>query len=144
MKPIISSSFGIWLLALAQASAQPPVPDKASQLEGQGRYREAAVVLRQELRNPKVSEDTRQQLTWELDRLDRIRQDFPHTRDSLYSGLKKAVRGLTPEEFDRWIEQGRFETRQIDGELRFMTSSVGNLFFRYPELHSRRIPPPQT
>jgi transglutaminase-like putative cysteine protease len=144
MKPTISSCLAIWLLALAQALAQPPALSQANQLEGQGHFREAAAVLEKELHSLELSNGDRQRLTWELDRLDRIKQDFSLTRDPLYSGLKKSVRGLTPEEYDRWIKECRFETRLIDGELRFMTASVGNLFFRYPELNSRRIPPPQT
>src|SRR5207237_5446678 len=35
-------------------------------------------------------------------------------------------------------------SREIDGKRYFMSSSVGNLFFRYPELNPRRTPPKDT
>jgi transglutaminase-like putative cysteine protease len=54
------------------------------------------------------------------------------------------VRDLSRKEFERWLKQGRFDRRTIDGEERFMVSSVSNLFFRYPELTVRRTPPKDT
>ena len=72
------------------------------------------------------------------------RRDFPFTADGLFNALRDSVRGLARPEFDRWVREERFDTRTIDGERRFMSSSVANLFFRYPELSPRRQPPRST
>jgi len=79
-------------------------------------------------------------LEWELDRLERIRKDYPYTKESLFNDLKKSVKDLTADEFEKWVAEGRFDSREIDGERRFMGSSVSNLYFRHPELDSRRMP----
>jgi transglutaminase-like putative cysteine protease len=83
----------------------------------------------------------RKQLEFELDRLERIKKDFPYDHDQLYAELNKSIKGLTPSEYEQWLREGRFDSRNIDGEKRFMGSSVSNLLFRYPELYARRIPP---
>ena len=83
----------------------------------------------------------RQQLAFELDRLRRIRLDFPYAEAALFEELKKSVRNLTLREYKQWIAEGRFDSRDIDGERFFMAASVSNLFFRYPELYARRLPP---
>jgi hypothetical protein len=41
------------------------------------------------------------------------------------------------DDLNRWLSQGRFDWRWIDGQARFMGSSVSNLFFRYPEIRAR-------
>ena len=93
---------------------------------------------------PWISRVERAHLFFELDRLDRIKKDFPYMKEDLFAELKKSVKGLTEKEFDKWIEEGRFDSREIDGKRYFMGSSVSNLFFRHQELNPRRIPPKDT
>jgi transglutaminase-like putative cysteine protease len=54
------------------------------------------------------------------------------------------VKNLTAEEYDRWLAEGRFESREIDGQRYFANTSVSNLYFRYPDLNTRRTPPKDT
>ncbi len=131
------------LVALSGAvcSAQNSVLTQASQLESQGHFKDAAAALSRALQDPGLTTDKRGKLEFELDRLARIRKDFPFTRAALFAELKKSVDGLTEAEFDQWLTEGRFDSRDFDGDKRFMVSSVSNLFFRYPELNPRRRPP---
>jgi transglutaminase-like putative cysteine protease len=131
-------------LTAAHLAAQTPEIDRASQLELQGRFREASQVLSNALASTTLSGNLRKQHEFELDRLGRIRQDFPLTQESLFEALNRAVKGLTRREYERWIREGRFDSREIDGRRYFMVSSVSNLFFRYPELNARRLPPRDT
>ena len=112
-------------------------------LEQSGRFKEAAATLEKQ-RSKSSSSVERKALEFELDRLDRIKKDFPHTKEQLFAELKKSVKGLTLEEYESWIAEGRFDSREIDGVRYFMSSSVSNLFFRYRELGDRRIPPKDT
>jgi transglutaminase-like putative cysteine protease len=121
--------------------AQADATAQASQLELQGHFKEAAGVLSNALARPTLSAADRRQLEFELDRLERIRKDFTLTRDALWDAVKALVKDVTAEEFDRWLAEGRFDSREIDGERRFMRSAARNLFFRYPELESRRVKP---
>jgi transglutaminase-like putative cysteine protease len=114
--------------------------DQASRLELQGQFRQAAEILTNAMQAAALSTSERKTLEFEMDRLNRIKQDFPFTQDQLFAELKKSVKDLTSQEFEKWIAEGRFDTRTIDGKRYFMTSSISNLFFRYPELEPRRIP----
>ncbi|HPC61371.1 MAG TPA: transglutaminase domain-containing protein [Verrucomicrobiota bacterium] len=130
-------------LSLEVCPAQP-VAERAAELELRGQFKEAAALLQAALADPSLEASNRHVLRFELDRLDRIRKDFPYTAEELFDALKKSVKDLTREEYDRWVAEGRFDSRVIDGERRFMTSSVSNLFWRYPELNPRRMPPKDT
>lgn len=127
-----------------QSPPESPAIKQAAALEEQGRFIEATALLGQALANQIRSPypQIRKQLEFELDRLDRIRRDFSHTKVSLYESLQKSVKDLTVEEFEQWIEEGRFDVRMIDSVDYFMGSSRSNLFFRYPELRTRRLDPP--
>jgi transglutaminase-like putative cysteine protease len=126
-------------LSITSASEQSDILSHANSLELAGHLREAAAVLTSATHAANSIES--KQIEFELDRLDRIKKDFPYDHDQLYAELKKSIKGLTPSEYEQWIREGRFDSRDIDGEKRFMGSSISNLFFRYPELYARRIPP---
>ena len=119
---------------VADCFAQSGVMDRVNQFESRGQFKEATASLSKVLQNTDLSAAERKKLEFELDRLERIKKDYPYTKDSLFAELKKSVKDLTREEFDRWVAEGRFDSREIDGRRYFMTSSVSNLFFRYPEL----------
>ena len=115
---------------------------KASELELKGHFKEATQTLSVALKTAPASD--KKELEFELDRLERIKKDFPYTKEGLFAELKNSVKGLTSEEFESWVKEGRFDSREIDGKRYFMGSSVSNLFFRYPELNPRRTPPKNT
>ncbi len=127
--------------ATVNGLAQTNTAEQAGQLELQGQFNAAAKVLSNALAGASASAAERKQLEFELDRLERIRKDFKLTKDELFDAVKKLVKDVTPAEFDRWVAEGRFDSREIDGKRRFMNSSARNLFFLYPELDSRRVKP---
>src|SRR5262245_58882368 len=110
--------------------------DSASDLELKGHFKEAAETLTATIKSASGTE--KKDLEFELDRLERIKKDYPYTKEELFEELKKSVKGLTNEEFEQWVKEDRFDSREIDGKRCFMGSSVSNLFFRYPELNPRR------
>jgi hypothetical protein len=77
----------------------------------------------------------------DLDRLARIRRDYRLTKEDLYSLLMRTLTGLTADEFEGWIQEGRLDSRQIEGNLYFFNSAISNLLFRHPELNPRRFHP---
>src|SRR5882724_7351186 len=127
-------------VACAQVLAQDVVIAQASRFELEGNFQQAAMVLEQGLHSQGIAPVERKKLEFELDRLERIKKDFPYTKEALFKELKHAVKKLSKAEYDHWISEGRFDSRPIDGQHCFMSSSVANLFFRYPELNERRIP----
>jgi transglutaminase-like putative cysteine protease len=133
-----------FVIASANCFADTDVMAQANELELTGKFKESADSLITALESKSLTTSDRKKLEFELDRLERIRKDFPYTAEDLFNELKSSVKNLTREEFDAWVKEGRFDSREIDGERRFMTSSVSNLFFRYPELNPRRTPPKET
>jgi transglutaminase-like putative cysteine protease len=135
----------VWssVVAVATCPGQESAIDRADSLERQGKFKEASAILTDAMAGVKgnsLAETQGLKLEFELDRLERIRKDYPYSKETLFNDLKKSVKDLTSQEFEKWIAEGRFDSREIDGERRFMASSVSNLFFRYVELNSRRIP----
>ena len=109
--------------------------------EVQGRFKEAAELLDKALGGTDLPVARRKTFEFEVDRLERIKKCYPFSQAGLRDELRKSVAGLTDEEFEHWVKEGRFDSRQIDGQRRFMEASVGNLFCRYLELRPRRRPP---
>src|SRR5947199_577046 len=140
MQLLLRCSLALAMLSLTNCPAQNDVLDQVKQLEPQGQFKKAAAVLTAEIKSTSLAAPQRKTLEFELDRLQRIRQDFPYTKEELFSELKKSVKDLTRKEYEQWIAEGRFDSREIDGKRYFMSSSVSNLYFRYPELNPRRIP----
>jgi transglutaminase-like putative cysteine protease len=134
---------GLILLCLtAVCYSQQSIVDRANELELRGEFRQAAGVLESALHNKSLTDEDRKRIEFELDRLDRIRKDYSLTKEQLFTLLRQSVKDLTAAEFDRWIAEGRFDMRDIDGTTYFMGSSRSNLFFRYPELKTRRMNAP--
>ncbi len=88
---------------------------------------------------PATAPESRAAAEFDIERLRRIRRDFRRTREEVWRAVAEGVRDATPEEFARWVGEGRFDRRIIDGEERFFVSSLSNLFFRHPELETRRV-----
>jgi transglutaminase-like putative cysteine protease len=132
---------GLCLIANNICVAQPDAAAHADVLEAKGRFTDASLILNVALNRGDLSARQREQLEFQLDRLRRIKLDFPYTQTALFSELKKSVRSLSLEEYEQWVQEGRFDSREIDGQRFFMVASVSNLFFRYPELSARRLRP---
>jgi transglutaminase-like putative cysteine protease len=144
MHRLLTALLSACVLTSGNAFGQSNLLEQASRLEQNGHFKRAASLLTNSLANYKPSDGERKAIEFELDRLARIKQDFPLTKKQLFAELKKSLKELTSHEFELWINEGRFDSREIDGERFFMVSSVSNLFFRYPSLNTRRRPPKQT
>jgi transglutaminase-like putative cysteine protease len=93
---------------------------------------------------PDLSPARRKLLEFRRDALDRTRKDYSLTKDALFQKLNASVKNLMDEEFERWLADGVFDGRMIDGQMFYLNVSVSNLFFRHPELNSRRMNAPDT
>ena len=126
------------LLVFPPDAAKPDVLSDAARLEAAGRFREAEAMLSGALSTAGAAEGPT--LAFELDRLRRIRLDYNLTREKLWRQLDRSIPNVTEPEFDRWISQGKFDTRVIDDTLRFLGVSRSNLFWRNPDIAARRRP----
>ncbi len=108
----------------------------AQALRERGDFNGAAAILQKALQ---AQPD--QRLAYELDLLERIRQDYSLNEKELFKNISGSVKNLARAEFESWLKEGRFDGLMIDGERRFVGTSVSNLYFRYPELNARRKTP---
>ena len=144
MKHLFAILVCVSLLPAAVGYSQTNLLAEAQRLENQGSFEKAASLLATARDQSLSSAAERKLIEFELDRLDRIKKDFPFTAPDLFAELSKSVRDLTRVEFDQWLAENRFDSRTIEGTAYFMHYSVPNLFFRYPELGRRRLPPVDT
>lgn len=116
---------------------------KATQLEKKGKFTAAASLLHKMLESDgrKLSPNEREKILFQIERMRRIRIDYSLTANELYAQLEKGIKNMGRQEFQLWIHEKRFDDRVIDDTLRFVNTSRSNLFFRYPDIAERRIPP---
>jgi len=147
----MNASFLLCLIVMTAApmlAANPVAPTatlhRVAALADQGLFAQAEALLAAALSDASLTDPERARLAFEHERLIRIRKDYRLTRAALWDALRQSVRDLAEEEFERWLAQGWFDGRTIDGVHRFIGPSVSNLFFRHPELEARRVNPPRT
>ena len=92
---LVLASAGGALFIATQVWAQRDILSELNQLESQGHFREAAEAAGRALESPSLPEADRRQLAFEAERLERIRRDFPFTRETLFAALAGWVRTLT-------------------------------------------------
>lgn len=112
------------------------------QLQDRGRFDEADQLVRQALdAGSALTTNQRRALEFELERSRRIRKDYSVSEARLKELLAQRIKDFQPAEFDQWVEQGRFDFLEINGERRFFGSSIANLFKRYDDLGARNMRP---
>jgi transglutaminase-like putative cysteine protease len=129
-------------LALACPSARASAADalsRAAALRDRGDFKGAATALTEALQAPGLSPSEHKQLEFQRDVLQRIKRDYSLTEEALFRKLTDSLKDASRQEFDRWLADGWFDGRNIDGQTYYVDTSVSNLYFRHPELKSRRM-----
>jgi transglutaminase-like putative cysteine protease len=124
------------------AQAGSPAADAlnhAAELRDHGDFKGAAEALTQALQAPGASAAERKQLEFQREVLQRIKHDYSLNQDELFRKLTASLKDATRQEFEQWLAQGWFDGRSIDGQTYYVDVSVKNLYFRHPELKSRRL-----
>src|SRR5690348_6127642 len=85
----------------------------AEKLSDQGDFKGAALVLRNALTNGTLPSVDRKNLEWQLDSLERVRKDYSDSKETLFADLSGSLRDFSREEFEKWIAEGRFDSRTI-------------------------------
>ncbi len=135
----------VWIVTMmAGATTLDEALRKAARDEASGDFAAADAVLAEAITLDVPTGAAREPLELARERLRRIRRDFRLTRSQVFESLRDGVRDVTSAEFEGWIRDGLFDVRRIDGEDRFFVSSLSNLFFRRPDLESRRVKPRST
>jgi hypothetical protein len=113
------------------------MPDNVKLLIRKGEYTKAIEQL-QTTAQQATADNEREFFAWEAERLRRIQRDYDLTCDDLRANLNERIMDYQEKELEQWQNEGRFDWRIIDGEPRYLSPSVSNLFFRYPDMRSRQ------
>src|SRR5262249_22818517 len=95
MRYVLPALACVCLLSSTCSFAQKLVLAEANRLKLAGRFKEASLLLTAALNAKPASDPERKEFEFEIDRLERIKKDFPHTKEKLFTELRKSVRGLT-------------------------------------------------
>ncbi len=144
------SAISVLLVAIAAGELPAEIPEadfragmaQIGESQDSGEFREADALVEAFLgQGPTVAQ--RRLLEFERERSRRIQRDYRVTREDLFVSLDRRLVDLTREEFERWIDEGRFDRLMVNGEERFVNPSARNLLFRHAaELYPRRRTPP--
>lgn len=99
-----------------------------STLIKQGDFAGAEYYLSEQIGKTQDDSITKQKYIIELETLNRIRKEFPYTREDIKKQFAKYYPDLSNADLDQWEASGQLEMRIIDGEKRYFSRAVGNFF----------------
>ncbi|MCX7624984.1 MAG: hypothetical protein N2Z21_02035 [Candidatus Sumerlaeaceae bacterium] len=122
----------------AAAVAESPV-EEAIALRNRGEFAKATQLLEKYLEETSttLSAESRRAVEFEIERIRRIRMDYTLTDQQVFERIRKRVPDFSKDEFDKLERDGHFDIQIIDGQKRFVNTSVSNIFLRVPELRAR-------
>jgi hypothetical protein len=95
----------------------------------QGEFTQAEKVIKKILTcNDSLSAMDRGQLSFEIERMQRIRKDFTKTEQEVIEYIRKYIPDVTKEEFTRWENEKALEYMIIDGQKHYFNRAARNLF----------------
>jgi transglutaminase-like putative cysteine protease len=106
-----------------------------------GQFARAEAAIAEALARSDLAAGSRSALSFQRERMRRIRLDFHLTRDQAAARVRSQIPDLTDAEFADWDAHGLLEHQVIDGELRYFDRAPGNLFRLSPEARARRADP---
>ena len=115
------------------------VVSNATALRERGDFKGADALLGKTLDAKDISTADRKKLLFQRDLLMRLKHDYSLTKEQLFASLRDSVKDLTRKEFEQWVAEGRFDSRPIDGTIRYMYASDSNIYFSNPELLPRQM-----
>lgn len=99
---------------------------KVDALIAAGKFAEAEELLTAQVKDPKAPVTEGPAIQLEV--LRRTRHDFPFSSAEVLAEIQKTVPDATAADVDKWREAGDLQFRMIDGEPRYFSSSIANLF----------------
>ncbi len=105
------------------------VPPQFQRLIEHGEYSTAQKLMRMELAtNQKLSPEMRQDISYEIERLNRIKKDFTRSREYIIDYIKKYIPNVSDEDLAIWEAEKSLECKIIDGKKRYFKWAGPNLF----------------
>jgi transglutaminase-like putative cysteine protease len=121
------------LLVFQTAGLRAATVAEITQLVGTGNWQQARQEITEELVQPGLSFQTRQDLLFQSDRMMRMRLDFDKTREQVFEEARAIAPSISEEQFADWEKAGAVEFMDIDGTRWYFHNAAANLFRINPE-----------
>src|SRR5688572_13924342 len=119
---------GVLLLAMLCSTAQADSLSQVRDLIDSGRFSAAEAQIADVLKQSSLSSGERDALSFERERMRRIRLDFSLTAEDAQARLRRQVPDLSSTEFAAWDAAGLLEHQVIDGQTVYFNRAPSNLF----------------
>jgi hypothetical protein len=116
-------------LIACPATAKDSASDQDAKVErliADGKFAEAEKLLKASVTEPDAPITSEPAIQLEV--LRRTRHDFPLTSDEVLAQIKKSVPDATQHDVEHWRDAGDLQFRMIDGQPRYFSRAVSNLF----------------
>ena len=114
------------------------IPEDVMKLEKQGEFTKAQEMLKGLLKKEGISEAEKNELSYEIEKLDRIRIDYDVTTEEIMKQLKEDMPDVTKEDMQKWMQDGSLEYKIIDGQTFFFGVAKRNLYRMNKEVKAKR------
>jgi transglutaminase-like putative cysteine protease len=112
--------------SIAAKDAAPDQSVQVQELTASGKFAEAEKLLKSQITDSDAPVTDGPGVQLEI--LRRTRHDFALTNEQVLTEIRKTIPNATQHDVDRWRESGELQSRMIDGEPRYFTRAVPNLF----------------
>jgi len=107
-------------------------------IEQQGEFTKAQEMLKKLAQKEVITDEEKNELLYEIERLDRIKLDFDVIPEEMIKQLKEDIPDVTKEDMEKWMQDGSLEYRIIDGQTFFFGVAKRNLYRMSKEAKERR------
>ncbi len=115
------------LLSVVCMYAQENLDFVKNQIES-GNFNKANVIIQKMLKDKNISETEKLNLSFEIERMDRIKSDFWKTEDDILKYLRKYYPNIKSKDLVKWEKNNQLEHKIIDGKKLYFDRSNSNLF----------------
>ena len=110
-------------------SCQKIQKDTYMDLIKKGEFSKATEIIKKMLENDKnLSEQQKIDLSFEIERMERIRKDFTKTEEEVFSYISKYIPNVTKKDIEKWEREKSLEYMIIDGHKYYFNRADRNLF----------------
>ena len=115
-------------IGLFYSCQKEEIPDYRALVDA-GEYEKAEEMIRLILKNRQdLSEQDRFDLSFEIERMNRIRKDFSKTEQDVLTFIQTYIPDVSTDDLDRWENEKSLEYKMIDGQKMYFNRAARNLF----------------
>lgn len=125
---MLKEIFLFMFLGFILASCQKMDLNDYRKMIDKGEFSKAQRLIQERLAKGNLNDSLVKSLTFELERMKRIRKDFSKTEDDVLKFIQNYVPGATKKDLLRWEKEQKLEYMIIDGQKFYFNQAARNLF----------------